>query len=175
MVIYSLIKRHPKEASPSTCIKKLLIMQSVMFNSQHISVSKDTLHSHEILRGPPEAKIASLLSQKDQKNEITHQRTSRAAVYLLDPLISCCNATAYSVDRAWPARMWKELMLATRSYRVLANTGGLQEAWHWQIYSRSGTQTALTCCFYSCSFASYQMQIRSNERHGICLCSRKIS
>lgn len=175
MVIYSLIKRHPKEASPSTCIKKLLIMQSVMFNSQHISVSKDTLHSHEILRGPPEAKIASLLSQKDQKNEITHQRTSRAAVYLLDPLISCCNATAYSVDRAWLARMWKELMLATRSYRVLANTGGLQEAWHWRIYSRSGTQTASTCCFYSCSFASYQMQIRSNERHGICLCSRKIS
>ena len=138
VVIYSLIKRHPKETSPSTCIKKLLIMQSVMFNSKHISVSKDTLHSHEILRKPPEAKIASSLSQKDQKNEITHQRTSRAAVYLLDPLISCCNATAYSVDRAWPARMWRELMLATWSYR--ANTGGLQEAWHWQIYSRSGDQ-----------------------------------
>lgn len=65
-------------------------MQSVMFNSQHISVSKDTLHSHKILRRPPEAKIASLLSQKDekkQKNKITHQRTSRAAVYL-DPFIS---------------------------------------------------------------------------------------
>lgn len=95
-------------------------MQSVMFNSHHISVSKDTLHSHEILRRPPEAKIASLLSQKDQKNEITHQRTSRAAVYLLDPLISCCNATTYSINRAWPAWMWKELMLKTsRSYKHL--------------------------------------------------------
>lgn len=63
-------------------------MQAVMFNSQHIPVSKDTLHSHEILRGPPEGKISSLLSQKDQKNEITHQRTSRAVVCLLDPLTS---------------------------------------------------------------------------------------
>lgn len=62
-------------------------MQSVMFNSRHISVSKDTLHSHVILRRPLEAKIASLLSQKDQKNEITHQRTPRAAVHRLDPLI----------------------------------------------------------------------------------------
>lgn len=66
-------------------------MQLVMFNSQRISVSKDTLHSHEILRRPREGKISSLLSQKDQKNKITHERTSRAVVYLLDPLISCCN------------------------------------------------------------------------------------
>ncbi len=140
-------------------------MQSVMFNSQHISVSKDTLHSHEILRRPPEAKIASLLSQKDQKNEITHQRTSRAAVYLLDPLISCCNATTYSIDRAWPVWMWKELMLKTSwSYRHMhthivhtCTTGSFDT-----YKATSDIQAVSTSCHYSCSFGSKQMQIRHN-------------
>lgn len=91
-VIYSLIKTQPQRGLAFNLHFKLLIMQSVMFNSQHISVSKDTLHSHVILRRPLEAKIASLLSLKDQKkkkerNGITHQRTSKAAVYYLPSLI----------------------------------------------------------------------------------------
>lgn len=67
LVIYSSIKTQTQRGLPFHLRLKLLIMQSVMFNSRHISVSKDTLHSHVILRRPLEAKIASLLSQKDKK------------------------------------------------------------------------------------------------------------
>lgn len=64
---------------------KFLIMQKVMFNSKYIPVSKDTSHSHVILKGGPlEAESSRLSSPKDLRNEITQQWI---AVYLLDPLI----------------------------------------------------------------------------------------
>lgn len=115
-------------------------MQSVMFNSQHIPVSKDTLHSHKILSSR-ETKIPTMHSRKDQKNEITHQRTSRAAEYLLDPLITCCFSTASTFHRQ---SMTSTEVKRTNAHNITVtqaqaptNTHALLWDWHWQSYRTS--------------------------------------
>lgn len=116
-------------------------MQSVMFNSQHIPVSKDTLHSHKILTSSLETKILTMHSRKDQKNEITHECTSRAAVYLLDPLISCCFSTASTFHRQ---SMTSTEVKRTNAHNIMViqahsptNTHSLLGVWHWQSYRTS--------------------------------------
>lgn len=68
VVIYSLIKRlRPKRLA----LLLRFTIQLIIFNSEHISVSRDALHCHEILRRTLEGKISSLRSQKDQKSDDT--------------------------------------------------------------------------------------------------------
>lgn len=68
VVIYSLIKRLLTQTVSDTYF---FTIHLIIFNSEHISVSRDALHCHEILRRTLEGKISSLLSQKDQKSEDT--------------------------------------------------------------------------------------------------------
>lgn len=63
-VTHSLITTQPPERVALLVHLKLLIMQPVMFNSRHISASKDTLHSHVILRSSPRGKKSQACSLK---------------------------------------------------------------------------------------------------------------
>lgn len=142
-------------------------MQSVMFNSQHISVSKDTLHSHKILTSSLETKISSMHSRKDQKNEITHQHTSRAAVNLLDPLISCCSTTAEHISSTEHDRDGCEKNqcsqhnghTGTCAHKHACIVEGLTMIKLQNIRR----QTTLIFSYYSCSSGSNQMHIKNND------------
>lgn len=135
-------------------------MQSVMFNSQHISVSKDTLHNHKILTSSLETKIPSMHSGKDQKNEIRPEYTSRAAVSLLDPLISRCFTTASASHRQSAAAARHNGRAGARTHK---RTRTPDRSWTVMKLQNVRQQTTSIFSYYSCSSGSNQMRENNND------------